>query len=1102
MKARFLLALLALALSGSNANAFTVSGRFLYEDRLFNGNGYSGAAQNLPIRYAKVQVVDAATQQTLASGSTTAGGTYALQVTGQVAPVNLYVRAITDGRPAGYQIRVVDNFERVPTVGLNLVGSQLYSISTATTVAHPPANDLALGDYLIQDTDGMGVAQAFNIFDCGVDFFDWMAQPGVHGSLPTASEFLVFGWKATGTPGNPPPTFGSNYSQQGVFIGADPSEPDTDGWSDTVILHETGHWFDDLYSRSDNPGGAHFIGDNNANVRLAYGEGSATFHCAKVREWRATNHLNLLGQAVDNLVSLYADLTIPPPVGTPGGLSFSYDFETGKFANTGAPIGQRGSANETNVTSALWDMVDGPSSPDATPGVDDDSFETSDTQAYGIEHLWLPGLPAGNTVTVEDYYQGWFGRNGAGFQQAGMNQVFVTLAGMPFYADVLEPDNTTAAARPISPVAYAVSPTGKVVINEIDMGAADAVELMNTSDVAVDLTSWQFEVFANGTTQGPTRIYTFPPFTLQAGECVAVHEGLNQASNGQYHLYGGDRQTFNASWNPGLDGAIILRNASQAPIDFVRWRDANGVDNGTATPAGLSYGGTLDSPQAPNGLARDVSGTDLDLASDWHSAGTTLGCQNHPSPVAHTIYDVGDQDVVSFAATAGSRYGFEARCEFSASDARLEVLSPGGAIIASNDNSDLSVRDARVDFLAPTTGTYYVRATHVGTDTDWAEFNLLAFARPFSSACAGPGGLSATADHASVVQVHVVLSWSNGAVYDSIHVYRNGTIVGAVPGYITSYQLYENRGLYRYGVSGESVECGESAIAEDSEFAGVVSCAAADGFEDGSASLWLKESLGWGVTPFAKTGSWAFTDSPVGVYKGCPAGASGCKNNAIATFGVPSDIYLPVGATLEWDQICITEHCSPEACDRCLVEISDDGGASWITLASYDEASDPAWSDRVADPGDWRHASLDLSAYKNKRVLVRFRLESDANLEFDGWYVDNVSVQGCTPVGIEPTPSLITFVAPPAPNPLVRGGRATFEYAIGSDVAGSPVTFELHNVAGRLVRVLETGVKAAGPHRTTWNGTDSRGAPVPPGVYYAKFRVGAFEKTTKVVVIG
>jgi hypothetical protein len=508
------------------------------------------------------------------------------------------------------------------------------------------------------------------------------------------------------------------------------------------------------------------------------------------------------------------------------------------------------------------------------------------------------------------------------------------------------------------------------------------------------------------------------------------------------------------------------------------------------------------SPTAAFGLARDVNGTDTDQASDWHAAPTTLGCQNHPAPQPHTIFAANDADLVKFQATAGQRYGFEARCEFSATDAKLEVLSPGGAVIASNDNSDVSVRDARVDFLAPTTGTYYVRATHVGTDTDWGEYMLLGFARPGTTACPPPGGLTATADHASDVQDHVTLNWSNGAAYDSVHVYRNGTIVGAAAGNVTSWQFYEARGVYEYGVSGKTGDCGETAIATDHEFAGRVNCSATDGFEDGTAALWVKDMLGWGVTPVANTGNWAFTDSPAGLYKGCPTGASGCKNEAIATFGVPSDVRIPVGATLEWDQICITEHCEPEACDRCLVEVSDDGGGNWATLASYDAASDPAWTDMVATPDDYRHASLDLSAYVNKRILVRFRLESDSNLEYDGWYVDNVAVTACPTVGVEPGEATVTYALPSAPNPLVRGGHATFQYAVGGGDAGKAISYELHNVAGRLVRVIDSGVKAVGTHAATWNGTDSHGAPVPPGVYYAKFRVGGFEKTTKVVVIG
>jgi hypothetical protein len=1102
-------AIALLALAAPAADAYVVRGRFLYEDRLYDGQGYTGTVQNLPIRHAKVELVDAVTQQALATGTTGVDGRFALTAASPPVPVpvNLFVRCITDGRPAGYELRVVDNFVRIPTVGLELTASQLYAITTGTTLAHSTANDLDVGDWLTQDVDGTGVAQAFNIFDTVVDFYDWMAQPGLNGARPTADQFLVLAWKATGTPGNPPPAFGSNYSQQGVFIGAnpDPTAADTDGWSDTVILHETGHWFDDVFSRSDNPGGAHFIGDNDANVKLAYGEGAATFHCAKVREWRATTRTNLVGQPVDAGVSLYADLVIPPPVGTPGGLSFSYDFETGNFGDTGAPIGQRGSANETNVTSALWDMMDGPSTPDATPGTDDDALEAADGDAWQIEHVYLRAMSPANPLTVEDYYQGWFATQGPGVAQAGMDGVFVGLARMPFAADGFEPDGATAGARTITPVPYAVGPAGKVVINEVELGAADAIELMNTSDEAVDLTGWQLEVYANGTQQDATRIYTFPPFTIQPGECVALHEGDDATLNGTYHLYGGDRTVFNASWNPGLDGAVVLRTPTQTAVDFVRWKDAAGNENATPVPAGLAFAGSLDSPVAPFGLARDVAGTDTDGAADFAARGTTLGAQNHPAPEGHTVFATGDADVIAFEAVAGQRYGIEARSEFSASDARVEILSPGGAVLAFNDDSDVSVRHARVDFVAGESATYYARVTHVGQDTDWGEYDLMAFARPPAGACAAPGGLTASADHNANVLDRVVLQWANAAAYDSVRVYRDGVLRATLPPGATSFEDFVDRGLYEWEVSGLAGACGETARVSDWEFAGTVECASGDTFEDGSAELWITEGSTWGVTPFAKSGTWGFTDSPVGLYRGCTTGTvtEACKENAIAVFSVPADVILPGYAVLEFDHICITE----ATFDFGLVEITKDGGATWTTLAAYDQASDPAWGDNVAHPDDWRHVSIDLSAYAGERIMIRLRLESDTNLEFDGWYVDDLRILACPPVDVDPLAGSpqSTHLATAAPNPLVRGGHATLAYAVGSDVAAAgpvDVSLALYDVRGREVRTLVHEAKAAGRYTATWDATDDRGRAVPAGVYYARFRAGAAVKTTRLVIVG
>src|SRR5437867_3459798 len=115
-----LTALCLLAALPGVAGAFTVSGRFLYEDRMWDKDGYTGLVQNLPIRHAKVEVVNLAGGMALASGVTDALGFYSISVTGQTLPTSFYVRCSADGTPAGYYVRVVDDFVRNPLGGVTV----------------------------------------------------------------------------------------------------------------------------------------------------------------------------------------------------------------------------------------------------------------------------------------------------------------------------------------------------------------------------------------------------------------------------------------------------------------------------------------------------------------------------------------------------------------------------------------------------------------------------------------------------------------------------------------------------------------------------------------------------------------------------------------------------------------------------------------------------------------------------------------------------------------------------------------------------------------------------------------------------------------------
>jgi hypothetical protein len=77
------------------------------------------------------------------------------------------------------------------------------------------------------------------------------------------------------------------------------------------------------------------------------------------------------------------------------------------------------------------------------------------------------------------------------------------------------------------------------------------------------------------------------------------------------------------------------------------------------------------------------------------------------------------------------------------------------------------------------------------------------------------------------------------------------------------------------------------------------------------------------------------------------------------------------------------------------------------------------------------------------------------------------------------SPPLEFAVAPPAPNPSSAG--QTIRFTLPS--AGR-VTLAIHDVAGRLVREpYRESPFASGAHEWSWDGRDSRGRRVPPGVY-------------------
>jgi hypothetical protein len=98
--------------------------------------------------------------------------------------------------------------------------------------------------------------------------------------------------------------------------------------------------------------------------------------------------------------------------------------------------------------------------------------------------------------------------------------------------------------------------------------------------------------------------------------------------------------------------------------------------------------------------------------------------------------------------------------------------------------------------------------------------------------------------------------------------------------------------------------------------------------------------------------------------------------------------------------------------------------------------------------------------------------------------------------------SALTHLRVTGPNPFFD--RVGLTYAIGRDGTASgaaPVRLSVHDVQGRLVRVLQEGAPGDGEKAASWDGRDGAGSRVTPGVYFLRLRAGAETKTAKAVLV-
>jgi hypothetical protein len=92
-------------------------------------------------------------------------------------------------------------------------------------------------------------------------------------------------------------------------------------------------------------------------------------------------------------------------------------------------------------------------------------------------------------------------------------------------------------------------------------------------------------------------------------------------------------------------------------------------------------------------------------------------------------------------------------------------------------------------------------------------------------------------------------------------------------------------------------------------------------------------------------------------------------------------------------------------------------------------------------------------------------------------------------------PATLRFHAP-RPNPASREAAFAFDLPRDEDVA-----LEVFDLAGRRVATLAAGRRGAGSHSLRWRMTDASGARLGAGLYFARFRAGAYRAIERLVVL-
>jgi len=438
-----------------NGQVFTgiVSGTARYEDRAYDRNGLTGQTSVKPIRYADIEVVRAADGAVLASTATDSTGVFSLTFTNSARP-GVYLRVLSRTADPSANITVTDTANTLYAAAGSPFNERAAIPSTVSLTAP------------IVTVDNEAVGGAFHIMDTFIDGSEFIRNFSGQVVPPVTARWEI------GTGGT---YYDTDLDQINVTGGSGLQTGDHDEYDDAVLLHEYGHHIANHFSKDDSPGGMHFLADNTQDIRLAWSEGWATFFAGAVLA--RSDYVDTVGGD-------------PPSNG-----ASTLDLET---REAGSPLTY--TTSEGAVATVLWDIFD-QSAAEAFDGIGDNMA--------AIWDVFAQALPSAATVSMEDFWDGWFAR-GHGFA-AEMKSVTDDRQ-MGFTQDPTGANNAAVCTNPLAlntplndTLYSATTPDVDYACVNVTQGTPYTVETINLSNGAdpfVEILDNQMTVIAsndNGT---------------------------------------------------------------------------------------------------------------------------------------------------------------------------------------------------------------------------------------------------------------------------------------------------------------------------------------------------------------------------------------------------------------------------------------------------------------------------------------------------------------------------------------------------------------------------------------------------------------------------